>query len=62
MIVKNCNIKSSIFSKRKSPFTPKSEMNKPQAEGKVNTHLYRRTQEKTSAIKKNEAQILTYLK
>ncbi len=27
-------IKSSIFGKFKSPFTPKSEMNNPQAEGK----------------------------
>ncbi len=43
-------------------------MNKPQAEGRVNSRLYRRTQEKkiqhSSAIKKlnNEAQLLVYLK
>ncbi len=41
-------------------------MNKPQAEGKVNSRLYSRTQEKvqhSSAIKKNnEAQLLVYLK
>ncbi len=59
--------RSSIYSKCKSPFTPKSVMNKPQAEGKVNSLLYRRTQEKvqhSSAIKKqnNEAQLLVYLK
>ncbi len=58
---------SSIYSKCKSPFTPKSVMNKPQAEGKVNSRLYRRTQEKvqhSSAIKKlnNETQLLVYLK
>ena len=62
------NIRSSIYSKCKSPFTPKSVMNKPQAEGKVNSRLYSRTQEKkvqhSSAIKKqnNEAQLLVYLK
>ncbi len=60
------NIRSSIYSKCKSPFTPKSVMNKPQAEGKVNSHLYSRTQEKvqhSSAIKNNnnEAQLLVYL-
>ncbi len=42
-------------------------MNKPQAEGKVNSRLYSRTQEKkvqhSSAIKKKkEAQLLVYLK
>ncbi len=43
-------------------------MNKPQAEGRVNSRLYRRTQKKkvqhSSAIKKqnNEAQLLVYLK
>ncbi len=30
------NTRSSIYSKCKSPFTPKSVINKPQAEGKVN--------------------------
>ncbi len=30
------NTRSSIYSKYKSPFTPKSVMNKPQAEGRVN--------------------------
>ncbi len=30
------NIISSIYSKCKSPFTPKSVMNKPQTEGRVN--------------------------
>ncbi len=61
------NTQSSIYSKCKSPFTSKSVMNKPQAEEKVNSHLYGRTQEKiqhSSAIKKNnnEAQLLVYLK
>ncbi len=42
-------------------------MNKPQAEGRVNSRLYSRTQEKkiqhSSAIKhNNEAQLLVYLK
>ncbi len=42
-------------------------MNKPQAEGRVNSRLYSRTQEKkvqhSSAIKKNnEARLLVYLK
>ncbi len=43
-------------------------MNKPQAEGKVNSRLYSRTQEKkvqhSSAINKknNEAQLLVYIK
>ncbi len=40
-------------------------MNKPQTEGRVNSRLYRRTQEKiqhSSAIKNNEAQLLVYLK
>ncbi len=43
-------------------------MNKPQAEGNVNSRLYSRTQKKkvqhSSAIKKqnNEAQLLVYLK
>ncbi len=36
----------SIYSKCKSPFTPKSVMNKPQADGKANSRLYSRTQEK----------------
>ena len=49
------NIRSSIYSKCKSPFTPTSVLNKPQAEGKVNSRLYSRTQEKkvqhSSAIK-----------
>ncbi len=62
------NTKSYIYSKCKSPFTPKSVMNKPQAEGNVNSRLYSRTQKKrfnTSAIKQNnanEAQLLVYLK
>ncbi len=33
------NTRSSIYSKCKSPFTPKSVMNKPQPEGKVNSRL-----------------------
>ncbi len=60
------NTISSNYSKCKSPFTPKSVMNKPQAEGKVNSRLYSRPQEKkvqhSSAIKNNEAQLLVYLK
>ncbi len=63
-----CFNTSSIYSKYKSPFTPKSVMNKPQTEGKVNSRLYTRTQKKkvqhSSAIKKqnNETQLLVYLK
>ncbi len=38
------NTISYIYSKYKSP--PKSAMNKPQAEGKIHSHLYSRTQEK----------------
>ncbi len=60
------NTRSCNYSKCKSPFTPKSVMNKPQAEGKVNSRLYSRTQEKkvqhSSAIKNNEAQLLVYIK
>ncbi len=41
-------------------------MNKPQAEGKVNSRLYRRTQEKFNTLqqkkKNNKAQLLVYLK
>ncbi len=41
-------------------------MNKPQAEGRVHSGLYSRTQEKkvqhSSAIKNNEAHLLVYLK
>ncbi len=41
-------------------------MNKPQAEGRLNSRLYSRTQKKkvqhSSAIKKQEAQLLVYLK
>ncbi len=33
------NSRSSNYSKCKSPFTPKTVMNKPQAEGKVNSRL-----------------------
>ncbi len=46
------NIKMSNFGKCKSSFTPKSEINQPQAEGKVNSRLYvnRRVQH-SSAIK-----------
>ncbi len=58
------NTRSYIYSKCKSPFTPKSVMNKPQAEGRVNSRLYSRTQEKiqhSSEIKNNEAQLLVYL-
>ncbi len=60
------NTRGSNYSKCKSPFTPKSVMNRPQPEGKVNSRLLNRTQEKvqhSSAIKKNnEAQLLVYLK
>ncbi len=62
------NTRSSIYSKCKSPFTPKHVMNKAQVEGKVNSRLYSRTQKKkvqhSSVIKKqnNEAQLLVYLK
>ncbi len=41
-------------------------MNKPQPEGKVNSRLYSRTQEKKfntlQQLKNNEAQLLVYLK
>ncbi len=62
-----CNTKSYIYSKCKSPSTPKSVMNKPQAEGNVNSRLYSKMQKRkvqhSSAIKKNnEAQLLVYLK
>ncbi len=40
------NTRSCNYSKCKSPFTAKSVMNKPQAEGKVNSRLSSRTQEK----------------
>ncbi len=47
---------SSIYSKCKSPLTPNIAMNKPHAEGKVNSRLYSRMQEKkvqhSSVIKK----------
>ncbi len=59
------NIRSSNYSKCKSPFTPKSVMNKRQAEGRVNSRLYSRTQEKFNTrqqLKNNEAQLLVYLK
>ncbi len=50
------NTRSSIYSKCKNPFTPKSVMNKPQSEGRVNSRLYSRTQKKkvqhSSEIKK----------
>ncbi len=50
------NTRSSIYSECKSPFTPKNVMNKPQPEGKVNSRLLNRMQEKkvqhSSAIKK----------
>ncbi len=54
------NTISSIYSKCKSPFTPKSVMNKPQTEGRVN-HVCTEVQH-TSAIKNNEAQLFVYLK
>ncbi len=57
------NIRSSNYNKCKSPFTPKSVMNKRQAEGRVNSRLYRRTQEKkvqhSSAIKKQWSTIVS---
>ncbi len=56
------NARSSIYSK--SPFTPKSVMNKPQAEGKVISRLYSRTQENkfNTLIKHNKTQLVVYLK
>ncbi len=61
------NTKSYVYSKCKSIATTKSVMNKPHAEGKVNSRLYSRTQKKkvqhSSAIEKNnKAQLLVYLK
>ncbi len=58
------SIRSSVYSKCRSPFTPTSVMNKPQTEGRVN-HVCSRTQEKiqhSSAIKNHESQLLVYLK
>ncbi len=58
------NIISSIYSKCKSPFTPKSLMNKPQAEGRVN-HVCTEERRRRSTLfsnKNNEAQLLVYLK
>ncbi len=40
------NIKSSMYSKCISSFTPNIAMNKPQVEGTVNSHLFSRMQEK----------------
>ncbi len=61
-----CNTRSSIESKCKSPFTPKSVINKPQAKGKVNSLLYSRTQEKkfqhSSAIIKKWSTIVSLSK
>ncbi len=60
------NTRSSIYSKYKSPFTPKSVMNKPQAEGRVNhvctVERRRRSSTLFSNKKNNEAQLLVYLK
>ncbi len=62
------NTRSSVYSKCKSPSHQKSVMNKPQAEGRVNSRLYSRMQEKkvqhSSAIKKqnDKAQLLVYRK
>ncbi len=44
------NTRNSIYSKCKRPFTPKSVMNKPQAEGKVNSHMYSKTQKKFNTL------------
>ncbi len=44
------NTKSSIYSKCKSPFTPKSVMNKPQAEENVNSRLYSKMQKKFNTL------------
>ncbi len=52
------NIRSSIYSKCKSPFTPKSVMNKPQAEGRVNSRLYSRNAGEDSTLFSNQAQLL----
>ncbi len=60
------NIRSCNYSKCKSPFTPKSVMNKPQPEGKLNSRLYSRPQEKkvhhSSAIKKQSSTIVSLSK
>ncbi len=63
------NTRSYIYSKCESPFTPKSVMNKPQAEGRVNSCLYSRTQKKKvqhykkyhNKKQNNEAQLLVYI-
>ncbi len=62
------NTRSSIYSKCKSLLQPKSVMNKPQAEGRINSRLYSIMQKKKvkhSSEKNNnndEAQLLVYLK
>ncbi len=62
------NTRSYIYGKCKIPFAPKCVMNKPQAEGRVNSRLFSRTQKKkvqhSSAIKtkNNKAQLLVFLK
>ncbi len=57
------NTKSYIYSKCKSPFTPKSVMNKPQAEGRVNhvCTVERRKRINTSAIKKRQRSTIVSL-
>ncbi len=52
----------SIYSKCKSAFTPKSVMNKPQAEGRVNHICPGECSTLFSNKKNNEAQLLVYLK
>ncbi len=59
------NRRSSIYSKCKSSFTPKSVMNKPQTEERVNhicTAECRKRRFNTLQKKNNEAQLLVYLK
>ncbi len=60
------NTISYIYSKCKSPFTPKSVLNKPQAEERVNHICSVEQRKKGSTLfsnkQNNEAQLLVYLK
>ncbi len=54
-------IRFCIYSKCKSPFTPKSVMNKPQAEGRVN-HVCTVECRRSSTLFSNKKTMLVYLK
>ncbi len=54
-------IRFCIYSKCKSPFTPKSVINKPQAEGRVN-HVCTVERRRSSTLFSNKKTMLVYLK